>query len=47
MLEYDELLLIQGVNSLCTSILIGLTLEFTDDDLIDLVTAALFCNMVI
>lgn len=43
--EYDNLLLVHGVNVMCISILIGLTLEIPDIEIIDLAISALFCNI--
>jgi HD-GYP domain-containing protein (c-di-GMP phosphodiesterase class II) len=45
MREYDDLLIIRGVNIACITILIGLTLELKDSDLIELAISALFCNI--
>jgi HD-GYP domain-containing protein (c-di-GMP phosphodiesterase class II) len=45
MKEYDENLLMHSVNTTCIALIIGLTLELTDKDLIDLSIAALFCNV--
>jgi HD-GYP domain-containing protein (c-di-GMP phosphodiesterase class II) len=42
---YDDVLLIHSINNVCTSIMIGLTLEIQNDDLIDLAIAALFLNI--
>lgn len=43
--KYDEALFMHGVNILSISILIGLTLELSDDDLLKLAVGALFCNV--
>lgn len=45
MSSYDDLLLIHGMNATCISMLIGLTMELTDDEMIDLAISALFCNI--
>lgn len=45
MKNYDDLLIIHGVNTSCISLLFGLTLELSDNDLIDLAISALFCNI--
>lgn len=42
---YDEILVLQSFNIVCTSLMIGLTLEMQDEDLIDLAIAALFLNI--
>jgi HD-GYP domain-containing protein (c-di-GMP phosphodiesterase class II) len=43
--DYDERLLIHGTNTACISVLIGLTLELTDEEIINLAFAAMFCNV--
>jgi HD-GYP domain-containing protein (c-di-GMP phosphodiesterase class II) len=43
--DYDERLLIHGTNTACISVLIGLTLELTDEEIINLAFAAMFCNI--
>ena len=43
--EYDNLLLVHGVNVMCISILIGITLEISDLEIVDLAISALFCNI--
>lgn len=43
--EYDDLLLMHSVNTLGISLLIGATLELTEDELVQLGVAALFCNI--
>lgn len=43
--DYDEILLIHGTNTAFISILIGLTLELTDEEIINLAIAAMFCNV--
>lgn len=43
--EYDDLLLMHSVNTLGISLLIGSTLELTEDELVQLGVAALFCNI--
>lgn len=43
--DYDDLLLVHGVNVMCISMLIGLTLEISDLEIIDLAISALFCNI--
>lgn len=42
---YDDLLLINSINTICTSLMCGLTLELTDSELIELAVAALFLNV--
>jgi HD-GYP domain-containing protein (c-di-GMP phosphodiesterase class II) len=43
--DYDERLLIHGTNTACISILIGLTLELTNDEIVNLAISAMFCNV--
>jgi len=43
--EYSELLLIHSINTVCFSLIIGSTLELTEDELMELAIAALFCNV--
>lgn len=43
--DYDDLLLIHGANVMCISILIGLTLEISELEIMDLAISALFCNI--
>lgn len=43
--NYDDILLIHSINTTCISLLIGLTVELTNDDLIDLAIAGLFLNI--
>jgi HD-GYP domain-containing protein (c-di-GMP phosphodiesterase class II) len=43
--EYDNRLFIHSVNTSCISILIGLTIELTDDEIINLAITAMFCNV--
>lgn len=43
--DYDDILLIHSINTTCISLLIGLTVELTNDDLIDLAIAGLFLNI--
>jgi HD-GYP domain-containing protein (c-di-GMP phosphodiesterase class II) len=42
---HDDYIGIHAVNTLCLSVLIGLTLELSEEELIDLAIAALFCNI--
>lgn len=43
--DYDDIFLIHSINTTCISILIGLTVELTNDDLIELAIAGLFLNI--
>jgi HD-GYP domain-containing protein (c-di-GMP phosphodiesterase class II) len=43
--EYDEVLQIHSINTMCISLMIGLTLELNQDELFDLTVAALFSNV--
>ncbi|KJS87031.1 MAG: hypothetical protein JM58_05860 [Peptococcaceae bacterium BICA1-8] len=43
--EYDDVLLIHSINIACLSLMIGLTLELDNSDLLDLAVAALFSNI--
>lgn len=43
--EYDDLLLMHSINTLGISFLIGATLELTEEELVQLGIAALFCNI--
>lgn len=43
--DYDEILLIHGTNTAFISVLIGLTLELTDEEIANLAIAAMFCNV--
>jgi HD-GYP domain-containing protein (c-di-GMP phosphodiesterase class II) len=43
--EYDDLLIMHSINTLCISLLIGVTLELTEEELVDLGIAAIFCNI--
>jgi HD-GYP domain-containing protein (c-di-GMP phosphodiesterase class II) len=43
--SYDDVLLIHSLNNVCTSLMIGLTLEMQIEDLIDLAISALFMNV--
>lgn len=45
MKEYDDILVRNGINLLCISVLIGLTLELSEDELLDIAISALFCNI--
>ncbi len=45
MKAYDDVLLIYSLNITCLCLMIGITLETSDDDLLDLATAALFTNI--
>ncbi|OGO77904.1 MAG: hypothetical protein A2Y23_04080 [Clostridiales bacterium GWB2_37_7] len=43
--EYDDILLIHSINTMCISLMIGLTLELNNSELFDLTVAALFSNV--
>ena len=43
--EYDDVLLIHSINTMCISLMIGLTLELNKSELFDLTVAALFSNV--
>lgn len=43
--DYDDVLLIHSINTMCISILIGLTIELTKEQLLDLAFTALFSNI--
>ncbi|MDF2892408.1 MAG: hypothetical protein K0R80_2775 [Clostridia bacterium] len=43
--EYDDVLQIHSINTMCISLMIGLTLELNQDELFDLTVAALFSNV--
>jgi HD-GYP domain-containing protein (c-di-GMP phosphodiesterase class II) len=43
--EYDDVLLIHSINTMCIALMIGLTLELNTDELLDLTVAALFSNV--
>ncbi len=43
--SYDDILFLHSINTTCISLMIGLTLELNDDELIDLAIAALFANI--
>jgi HD-GYP domain-containing protein (c-di-GMP phosphodiesterase class II) len=43
--EYDDVLLIHSINTMCISLMIGLTLELSKSELFDLTVAALFSNV--
>lgn len=45
MKDYDDVLLIYSLNACSISLMIGLTLELSDNDLLDLATAALCSNI--
>lgn len=45
MSDYDKIFLIRSMNALCIALLIGLTLELSDEDLVNLSFTALFCNI--
>lgn len=45
MKDYDDVLLIYSLNTCSISLMIGLTLELSDNDLLDLATAALCSNI--
>lgn len=42
--EYDPQIMIQGMNALCMSLFIGLTVELTVEELLELSIAAFLCN---
>ncbi len=42
---YDDIILIHTINTVCISLIFGLTLELTDEELIDLSVAALFVHV--
>lgn len=43
--DYHDVLLIHSINTMCISLMLGLTLELDISELIDLCIAALFCNV--
>lgn len=43
--NYEDLLLIHSINTTCISLMLGITLELTNEDLLDLAVAALFLNI--
>lgn len=43
--SYDDVLLIHSINTMCIALMIGLTLELSSSELMDLSIAALFCNV--
>jgi HD-GYP domain-containing protein (c-di-GMP phosphodiesterase class II) len=43
--DYDDVLLIHSINTACISLMVGLTLELSNEDLLDLAVAALFLNI--
>lgn len=43
--EYDDVLLIHSINTMCLALMIGLTLELNQNELFDLTVAALFSNV--
>lgn len=43
--EYDDVLLIHSINTMCLYLMLGLTLELNRGDLFDLAVAALFSNL--
>lgn len=43
--DYDDVLLIHSINTMCISLMIGLTLELNKSELFDLTVAALFSNV--
>lgn len=45
MYNYDDALFINSINTTCISLIIGLTLELNNEDLIDLGLASLFANV--
>lgn len=45
MVAYDDLLLIDGMNAASISMLIGLTMELSDEEMVNLAISALFCNI--
>lgn len=42
---YDDVVLIHAINTLCMSLILGIALELTDEDLIELSVAALFVHV--
>jgi len=43
--DYDDVLLIHSINTSCISLLIGITIEMSYDELLDLAVASLFSNI--
>jgi HD-GYP domain-containing protein (c-di-GMP phosphodiesterase class II) len=45
MSNYDKIFLMRSMNALCISLLLGLTMEITEEELLNLALTALFCNI--